>query len=80
MSDLETLKAMLDRAGVPWEAIPEDRLHGPWENDPAADRVRKSAKCGLTVKNSPEGGGYGGFYGEWLFGADGELLGVSHWE
>lgn len=74
MSDLDTQRAMFDRAGVVYETTVE-------EGELAADFL-KAGDTTLTVRadDGPRQGGYGCFIACLHFTPTGDLRGVSAWE
>lgn len=77
MTDYETLKALLQKAGIEfYEETAELRRSEFYTSRGAyVERVLHVPDCG-TVQN----GGYTGFYTEFMFDADGKLLGMGAWE
>jgi hypothetical protein len=73
MTDLETLKAMFDRAGIPYTTgLVDERYHAP------------ATYTSLTVyANTADGApnnGYFLFYTDYLFSEAGALVGTGVWE
>lgn len=68
MTDLETMKAMIGRAGLKLA----DDLGGPYRND--NNNYPPGYTC-LVVE-----GGYFGFFSEMVFDKSGALIGIYAWE
>lgn len=74
MTDLETIKAMFDRVGVGYDENTPEEYH---------DAAKAGGATSLGVGDfvaQPHQGGYMGFWTEFVFDADGELLAVWAWE
>ena len=86
MTDLDTLKAMFDRAETPLIPEPGRPYPGTMDADdplPEGCQFFRTYAWGYEATNAPPpkyGGGFGGFYTEFVFDKDGALLAVWSWE
>ena len=75
MTELETFQFMLERAGVFWTMTPgPTNVNVQWR-----DRCHHILRVS-TERTSPSNLGYTGFYTEFFWDIDGNLLGMGAWE
>lgn len=88
MTDRETIIEILDRVGIPRRTgeLDADRVEraklpeGSTSIDVGNLLVRDPESGSVEYRDQPYDGGYGGFYSEFVFGPDGNLLAVWAWE
>lgn len=78
MSEREQFEGMLRRAGVPFSVDPDPSRRDP---QPGEVTLRIKQPGGYDSEQEvPAVSGYGGFYCDWTFDAQGRLVQVGIWE
>ena len=88
MSDLETIKEMLDRAGIPYKGDRVEETAATGHSAALPDGSQFVSIAGQYFIDEPDGegreqpypGGYSGFWSELIFDAEGALIAVWAWE